>query len=177
MGLDFLPLLSEPLQGRATLGDLLPLVAAERPDLRRAVLADLPTSAQAAESDIDERLAAFIRAVVIQGMGRYRMEPLTRHCEHPFVSRPARDYAADLPEGQAVHTFNAWHEPVVLDAAAQFLLPHLDGSHPRADLLAMLQQAANDGALAIAQNASAPGRDGHGSLAAELDRVLTLLCA
>jgi methyltransferase-like protein len=120
-----------------------------------------------ADADIDAQLITLFNTIVIRGVGRFRLQPVARRAENPSIDAVARDYPSDLPEGQAAHTFTAWHEPVVLDVVARYLLPHLDGSRTRADLLTMLTKAADDGTLAGDSE----------TLAAELDRVLTLLCA
>ncbi|WP_313064219.1 class I SAM-dependent methyltransferase [Paraburkholderia sp. LEh10] len=139
-------------------------------ELHRVVQSKLPETEQA-RNVTEGRLVAFFNSIVVQGIGRYRLTPLVRQGEHPCVDKAARDYPAYLPQGQAVHTFNGWHEPVLLNPVMHYLLPHLDGSHTREALLAMLARAVSEGTLTI----EAAGAQA--TLAAELDRVLALLCA
>ena len=145
-------------------------------ELHRMVQTSLPVSAEAG-NDTEGQLVAFFNAIVVQGIGRYRVAPYVRQAENPCVEQSARDYPADLPQGQAVHTFNGWHEPVQLDPVAQYLLPHIDGSRTREALLALLKQGVAQGTLAIPRKASAVDALDDQALAAELDRVLALLCA
>jgi hypothetical protein len=60
---------------------------------------------------------------------------------------------------------------------AQYLLPHIDGSRTREALLALLKQGVAQGTLAIPRKASTVDALDDQVLAAELDRVLALLCA
>jgi len=133
-------------------------------ELRRAVQTGRP------DDDTDAQLVTLFNSIVLRGLGRYRVRPVARRSQNPLMDKAARDYPADLPEGQAHHTFTAWHEPAVLDPVAAYLLPYLDGSRMRADLLALLAQAVSDGALTIDASGNSE------ALAVELDRVMRLLC-
>lgn len=137
-------------------------------ELHRAMQAASP------DDDIDAQLVALFNSIVLRGLGRYRLQPVARCSKHPLVDKAARDYPADLPQGQAQHTFTAWHEPVVLDTVAKFLLPYLDGSHSRADLLALLARAVEEGTLTMPDIDTTSDSE---ALATELDRVLRAFCA
>jgi methyltransferase-like protein len=121
-----------------------------------------------ADDALDAALTTLIASLVIRGVAQYRLEALTRGQANPELGRIARDYPAQLPEGQAPHTFNAWHAPVVLDTAGQLLLPYIDGKHTRAQLLGMLEQAVAQGLSLDAET---------GDAGAVLDRLLRQLCA
>jgi hypothetical protein len=145
-------------------------------ELKREVHARI--DAALPEGDIDPLLIGFLNALVVRGQGRYRVQPLARQPGNPTLSDAVRAYPADLARGQLSHTFNPWHQPVLLDAVTQFLLPYTDGSRTRAELLALLSKAVTDGTLKISQ--AAAGNDAavdDTTLATELDRVLKLLCA
>ena len=117
-------------------------------------------------AELDPTLTAFVETLVIRGLGRYRLAPVTRSNANPSLSDVARSYPEHLSEGQVPHTFNAWHEPVVLDAAGQLLLPYIDGKHTRAKLLVMLEQGVKQGLPIGAADAGVV-----------LDRMLHALCA
>ncbi|KND57365.1 Methyltransferase [Candidatus Paraburkholderia schumanniana] len=121
---------------------------------------------EAAGEALDTTLTAFIEAIVVRGLGRYRLGPVARSRANPWVSEAARNYPAHLSEGQVPHTFNVWHEPVVLNAAGQLLLSYIDGKRSRAELLVMLEQGVKQGLSLGADNADAV-----------LDRLLRGLCA
>jgi methyltransferase-like protein len=116
--------------------------------------------AESDRSDVEARLLVFVRQIVQAGLGRYRCAPLGHRAANPCLSDAARAYPKHLPQGQSPHTFNAWHEPVVLDTASQFLLPLIDGSRSRAELLVLLQTATKGKTSEV-----------------ELDRILKSLCA
>lgn len=119
------------------------------------------------DDELDAALTAFLDAIVVRGLGRYCLSPVQRSGANPGVSEAARRYPGHVPEQQVPHTFNAWHEPVVLDAVGQLLLPYIDGKRTRAQLLVMLEQAAKQGQPLDAENGAA----------AAVDRVLRQLCA
>jgi methyltransferase-like protein/SAM-dependent methyltransferase len=126
---------------------------------------------------LNTRLELFINALVVRGLGRFRLQPVTRGAGKPSLPAGLRAYPALLPVGQLAHTVNPWHQPVQLDAAAQFLLPYLDGSRTRKELLGMLSKAVQDGALSVVQPASEGGEtDPHAVLSNKLEQVLELLC-
>jgi SAM-dependent methyltransferase len=134
------------------------------------------------KSDADAKLMAFVSALVIQGAGRYRLQPLPKRKGNPRVPPAARRYALELPPGQTAHTFNDWHEPVVLDAVAQRVLPFLDGEHTRAQLLAILEAAVVEERLVLPEApADAAGGDRApdvlATLSTLLDQALMRLCA
>ncbi|SAL78197.1 hypothetical protein AWB71_05636 [Caballeronia peredens] len=124
--------------------------------------------------DLDATLTAFVESIVIHGLARYRLLPVARSKANPCLSEVARGYPARLSEGQVPHTFNVWHEPVVLDAAGQLMLPYIDGKRTRAALLAMLEQAVRQG-LTLGADAGAQGDSI--DAATVLDRMLRQFCA
>jgi methyltransferase-like protein len=146
--------------------------------LKRDVLTRPGAAAALDDAGFDARLDRFIDALVTRGFGRFRLQPVTRSVGNPGVHAAMRNYPALLPEGQLAHTVNPWHQPVQLDAAAQFLLPYIDGSRTRKDLLGMLSKAVQDGALTVAQPTP---EDDEGTrrtvLAHVLEQVLEQLCA
>ncbi|WP_044042036.1 methyltransferase regulatory domain-containing protein [Caballeronia insecticola] len=128
----------------------------------------------AGAEDLDATLTAFVESIVVRGFGRYRLLPVARSRANPCLSDAARGYPGHLSEGQVLHTFNVWHEPVVLDAAGQLMLPYIDGKYTRDALLAMLEQAVRQG-LTIGAEAGAPGDSRDVEIA--LDRMLRQLGA
>ena len=129
------------------------------------------------EAALNTRLERFISTLVVRGLGRFRLQPVTRGAGKPSLPAALRAYPALLPEGQLAHTVNPWHQPVQLDAAAQFLLPYIDGSRTRKELLGMLSKAVQDGALTLVQQASeGDAEEPRAILSQKLDQVLELLC-
>ncbi|SAK54918.1 Mg-protoporphyrin IX methyl transferase [Caballeronia ptereochthonis] len=145
--------------------------------LRDAARERIGDAGAVSDDVLDSVLTALIEAIVIQGLGRYRLAPVERLRENPFLTDAARSYPAHRSEGQISHTFNVWHEPVVLDAAGQLLLPYIDGKRTRADLLVMLEQAVKQGLALDAKQAVQGGQGGPGDVEAVLGRVLRELCA
>lgn len=146
--------------------------------LKRDVQALLSAAMTPDETVFDARLDLFINALVVRGFGRFRVDPITRSAGNPNLHAALRAYPAQLPEGQLAHTVNPWHQPVQLDAAAQYLLPYIDGSRTRKQLLGMLSKAVHDGAVTVEQPTT-EGVDGtqRAVLADKLEQVLKLLCA
>lgn len=136
--------------------------------LRDAARERIGEAGAGTDEQLDAALIALISAIVVRGLGRYSLSPVARSGANPRVNEAARSYPGHLPKDQVPHTFNAWHEPVVLDGASQLLLPYIDGKRTRAQLLVMLEQAAKQGLPLDAD---------HGDPAAALNRVLRQLCA
>jgi methyltransferase-like protein len=105
----------------------------------KSMLGELPESA---ETD----LADLFQALVIRGMGRYRLAPVGGSLKKG-LSDTARLYAATLKPAQNSHSFNAWHEPVILDAASLHLLPDLGGKKSGSVLAKELEKAVEKGEL------------------------------
>ncbi|SKC90082.1 regulatory domain of a methyltransferase-containing protein [Burkholderia sp. YR290] len=147
-------------------------------ELKRDVRTRLGNDAALPDTDIEARLDVFFNAMVVRGLGRFRVHPLTRSSGNARLHAAVRHYPAGLPRGQMAHTFNPWHQPVQMDAVTQLLLPHIDGSRNEADLLGILSKAVEKGALTVSHP---PGESGEAGerivLARELERALKLLCA
>jgi hypothetical protein len=137
-------------------------------ELRDAVLPAL-----ASTDGLDETLTGFIEALVVGGLARYRLTPVERSGAKPCASDAARRYPELLPDGQAPHTFNAWHDPVVLDATGELMLPYLDGKHTPAQLRSMLEQAMKQG---LTGDANASGEPAAAEAKGALERLLHRLC-
>lgn len=112
-------------------------------NLVRDELGEVPDGAQ-------QHILELFEHLVIKGLGRYRLLPVERAAgakKKPKVDRSAIAYVTLGSEGQQLSTFNPWHEPVMLDAAAAFLLPLLDGKHTQNELLKALVEEVKAGRL------------------------------
>ncbi|MNN71888.1 hypothetical protein D3C81_1878710 [compost metagenome] len=124
-------------------------------------------------------MTVLFEQLVISGMARVRLEPVVARaapCEKPCIDPTLVAYVRALPEGHAPHVFNAWHEPVSLDVVASHLLPLLDGSRTRADLLKCLEEAEQKGQLGFLRNGErlTAADDLRQAMEEHLDRVLQL---
>ncbi|MBN3756664.1 methyltransferase domain-containing protein [Paraburkholderia sp. Tr-20389] len=147
-------------------------------ELKREVLARMNIAEALDEAGLDSRLELFLNALVVRGLGRFRLQPVMRGAANPSLHPAVRAYPASLPEGQLAHTVNAWHQPVQLDAAAQFLLRLIDGSRTRKELLGMLSKAVQDGELLVSLPTVEGGEaDPRAVFELKLEQVLEQLCA
>ena len=100
-----------------------------------------------ASGDVDETLFRMLLAGMITAVAE-PSTPVVIVNEHPIASAVAR---ADARAGTG-STANARHERVLLDAAANVVLPLLDGDHDTASLRAALVDAAVADRLQIARD-------------------------
>jgi methyltransferase-like protein len=126
----------------------------------------LLAAVQSVPGDVEARLIELIEKIVTAGMGRFRVTPVARQAPNPFLPEAARTYPAELPKEQVSHTFNVWNQSIALDAFGRFVVPLLDGTHTRDELLAYLERASFDGTMKAPKH-----------LQAEFDRLLKELCA
>ena len=104
----------------------------------------------AADDDIDETLFRMLLAGMVTPVDA-AVTPVTEIGERPVASAIARaDAAAGIGS-----TANARHERVLLDAAANIVLPLLDGDHDRAALESALVDAALADRINIARDGNA----------------------
>ncbi|MNO61020.1 hypothetical protein D3C76_516550 [compost metagenome] len=127
----------------------------------------------------EHHLTVLFEQLVISGMARVRLEPVVARnapVAKPCIAPALLAYVHSLPEGHSPHIFNAWHEPVGLDVVASHLLPLLDGSRTRADLLKCLEEAGQKGLLGFLRNGErlTAKDDLHRAMEEHLERVLHL---
>lgn len=128
---------------------------------------------KALPEDAEQQLLHLLELMVIKGMGRYSLHPVsgsTTTAGKLKVDPRAIAYATANGGSEGRSTFNCWHEPVVLDAVLDFLLPRLDGRHTRRQLLDALVVETREGRLHFSR-AGVPITDKN-ELAAEILRHL-----
>ncbi|GAA2399826.1 lysine methyltransferase [Mycolicibacterium llatzerense] len=105
-----------------------------RAELIESAQVSLPFSggADRLESRIDELL----ETLIVQGKVRYRLDPILpqQHSMLRLVSA-ARMLAAATRDDPEAYSFTAWHEMTALPPFDRYLLPLLDGTRSRAELI------------------------------------------
>lgn len=105
--------------------------------------------------DAEQHILELFEHLVLKGMGRYCLSPvagLSGTQGKPKADPKAIAYGELETQGQRRHTYNPWHEPVMLDAVALFLLPKLDGQHSRQQLLDAMAVEVEEGRLRFFRN-------------------------
>lgn len=138
-------------------------------------LGELPSTAQS-------HILELFQHLVIQGMGRYQLTPVTGATGangKPTVDPDAIAWGELEHSGQSPSTYNAWHETVLLDAASAFLLPRLDGHHSRQQLIDAMSAEVSAGRLRFFKEGEliADAEALRDAMARHLDRLLEQMVA
>lgn len=108
-----------------------------RDELIDSVRASLPFPRGAAqvESAVDELLTSMITS----GQLRYRLEQVRPQQDSVLrLDDSARRLAAGTRDGAEAYSFTAWHETIALSPFDRYLLPLLDGTHNRSELIEVM---------------------------------------
>lgn len=140
-----------------------------RDQLRDAVSAALPPQHALPAATLEQAIDELLDYLLTRGLARFRLAPVAlagRPGERPKLEAGARRQLVALAAGE-LFIASAWHESVQLSPDDLALLPLLDGTRGRDDLLA-----------AAASLPPAPARPGAPATpaAARLDRVLADAC-
>lgn len=85
---------------------------------------------------LEDRIEALLELLITQGQVRYRLDPVRPQQDSTLrLDEPARRLAVGTREDSDAYSFTAWHEMVVLAPFDRYLLPLLDGTRDRADLV------------------------------------------
>lgn len=97
---------------------------------------------------LSDAVDELLETLILRGMARIRLTPVDACADEScMMADPlVRRQVADLPETQA-HVANAWHETVDIGELERFLIPALDGSMGRGELVEMIASALRDGRL------------------------------
>jgi methyltransferase-like protein len=101
--------------------------------------------------DLEAQIDALIEGIVVQGLGRYRLDPVSPEpsCTPIRLAEPIRRMARLTRDDTDAFVFNHWHEQLPLSPVDRYLLPLLDGSRDRDGLLAVLLDVAGQGLIHI----------------------------
>jgi predicted O-methyltransferase YrrM len=111
-----------------------------RRELLDTVHARLDAAGVEAAGDQESKIDDLLEALIIRGLARYRVDPVL---PEPTGSRlrvhePTRRLAELVRDDNDAHVFNIWHEGVFLPPVDRHLLPLLDGTRDRDELVAEL---------------------------------------
>ena len=107
-----------------------------RPELDGSVAAAMAAAGFALPDNHNARVDDLLEHLIMIGQIRFRLEPVRLQA----ISTTLRleDAARVMPElgrPEEAYTFNAWHEELQLSPVDRFLVPLLDGTHSRDDLV------------------------------------------
>jgi len=104
-----------------------------------------------ATSDVEDRVDALLECLIIQGHGRYRLDPVSPEpaCQPVRLHECARRMAELTRDDAEAFVFNHWHELLPLSPVDRHLLPLLDGKNGRKTLVDALMEAVGQGVIRI----------------------------
>jgi SAM-dependent methyltransferase len=113
------------------------------PQLTEAVVSELRSSG-IAKADIRRRINQLLESLIRSGQVLYRLDPVApAPSPKPWLlDETARRMAELTRDEDDAATFNVWHETLLLSPVDRHLLPLLDGTRDRDDLVAALVQVA-----------------------------------
>lgn len=105
-----------------------------RSELVDSVLASLPF--HRGTEQLQDRIDSLLASLITKGLVRYRLDRI-RPQQHPrlLLDESARRLAATTQEDSDAYSFTAWHETIALMPFDRYLLPLLDGTRGRAELI------------------------------------------
>ena len=111
-----------------------------RPELLDAVHARLGAAGVEAAVDQESKIDDLLEALIIRGMARYRLDPISPEPMRTPLRLPEsiRRMAALVRGDEEPYIFNVWHEEVLLPPVDRHLLPLLDGTRDREALVQKL---------------------------------------
>lgn len=85
---------------------------------------------------LEARIDALLATLIAKGQARYRLDQVRPQLDSPFrLNEPARRLAAATRGAVDAYSFTAWHETLVLAPFDRYLLPLLDGTRDREELI------------------------------------------
>jgi methyltransferase-like protein len=125
---------------------------------RQELIADAWRRMESAELDpsaeLERNIDNLIQVLVLQGQARFRLDPvLPEPSSAPLrLFEPIRRMAELTREESGASIFNLWHETLLLSPVDRHLLPLLDGTRDRDDLLDALLACDRDTPIDIARD-------------------------
>ncbi len=144
-----------------------------RQELVDAVHAQLVAAGFNPSVDLADHVDGLIGVLIIQGAARVRLDPvLPESAPAPLRLDETVRRMAELTQGETdASTFNLWHETLILSSVERHLLPLLDGTRDRDQLVEALLAVDRRNPLAIEWDGERPSGDAElrDAVAAQVD--------
>ncbi|WP_102141292.1 methyltransferase regulatory domain-containing protein [Mycobacterium hubeiense] len=126
-----------------------------RDELLTAAQSRLSAAGIGTPSDLDARLDDLLDLLIVRGQLRFRLEPVVPHpsATPTWLDETTRRLAELAREDPDPCVYNAWHEEVALSPLDRHLLPLLDGTRDRNDLVKELLNVAGTDVNALSRDA------------------------
>lgn len=152
-----------------------------RRDLLDAVDDRLKAAGAEVAIDQEARIDALLEHLIVRGHSRYRLEPVSQAPDStPMrVDERARRIAEMTRDEPDAYTVNAWHEESPLSAVDRHLVPLLDGTRSRDDLVEAIFALTRDSVIWFARDDRRLSEDAElrAAAAEHIDGVATRLVA